>query len=407
MFWKFDKQQASKFSATDIDANTAQNSKEGYRNIVPYSGKTAVINVKDEFYWNINDVAGPNSARDKAPSIRIIEKKILHNALYAQLAYSAGVFVESSQTAIPLLANKGKELADAAQTKEKSNNTMSALSDALKGVAKGTDNAKALNAAIDASAKSAGIDLSAKSIGASGAGLGALEPYSGLYLTEKTGFEYIFPYYNNTFLQGNLNAGDSGNNGALLPGIANIIKKKVSTGFVEMGYNSIIETAADILPNSIGGAINVDFYLFNTIDYQHVVKNWQLVYLLAYQARMGRLNKSLIDLPTIYEIQISGSEYIPYAYLENVKIEFVGNRRAIDIINAYELDDNKITVNTIVPEAYKVTLQFKSLIRDSKNIMYAGLNKASKINTSINGIMTTTDYQNYASNTKSRIGKPV
>lgn len=92
--------------------------------------------------------------------------------------------------------------------------------------------------------------------------------------------------------------------------------------------------------------LTVEFVLSNTIndDWQ---KNATLVKRLTYINRPLRKDSITVDPPRIYSVRVPGHRYIRWAYCESFSVDLMGARRIIN--------------NVIVPEAYKISMSFKSL----------------------------------------------
>jgi hypothetical protein len=130
-----------------------------------------------------------------------------------------------------------------------------------------------------------------------------------------------------------------------------------------------------------GDSITISFPLINTgsATFDDVVNNWQFIFQLIYQNRPERVDRNIVNPPMLYEVTIPGVRYIPYAYISNIDIEYKGSRRSMDIqvpMDAYFADEDEhstemVSFNTIIPEAYQVTLTITGLVADSRNFMYS------------------------------------
>lgn len=93
--------------------------------------------------------------------------------------------------------------------------------------------------------------------------------------------------------------------------------------------------------------IQVNFILANTINSDSIEKNKDLVKKLTKMNRPLRKNSIAVDPPCIYEVKVPGLRYIRWAYCDSFNIELQGTRRLIN--------------NEIIPEAYSISMSFKSL----------------------------------------------
>jgi hypothetical protein len=110
-----------------------------------------------------------------------------------------------------------------------------------------------------------------------------------------------------------------------------------------------------------GYTLAVNFYLFNTITENAYLKNIELVTKLLIQNTPHRHNRILVDPPCIYELTVPGRGFFPYTYISKLDVEHVGTKRVLES----SLSNSK---KVIVPDAFKVSLEFKSLIMDVNNL---------------------------------------
>jgi hypothetical protein len=209
----------------------------------------------------------------------------------------------------------------------------------------------------------------------------ALQPYNGLYLTEETGFNYILPYLDNSFFGSTASYNDGQSESAFtsileIPGqIADAVKN--IAGIIKPGR--YIEKAKQYNFGDSGRSVTIKFPLLNTGTYDDILKNWQLLFALIYQNKPGRYDKNIIDLPVIYSLEIPGMIGLPYAFISSLNIDFIGTRRImkLDPIPPI-LSDGKViisSIETIIPDAYQVTITLTGLNEETRNFLYAGLQK--------------------------------
>lgn len=212
-------------------------------------------------------------------------------------------------------------------------------------------------------------------------GSSLLSPYEGLYITEDTKFLYSFPYFSdeqntitNQFGESdevftnidplNINFLNQGIRGAanFMSGIANFDAPGI---YIEKPkfYNFAQE----------GDSLSFTFPLINTgwSNFQDVVKNWQLMFLLSYQNRPNRRSRDLIDPAVIYEITIPGVRFYPFAYISQMRVRFAGARRRMNI--PVPLGGGITTINTIIPDAYLVDITMRTLVSETQNFLYSAL----------------------------------
>lgn len=242
----------------------------------------------------------------------------------------------------------------------------------------------------------------------------ATDPYFGLYTVKKSGFSYTLPYYTEKSMIGVGNqwgkpgseiAKGIGSAGSGLgkifdalstgkkidseptglfgkakklfnvaEGLGNIVGGLAGAGLAAGGGATSEELAAEI-PKAYKGtdlqdSINLTFYLYNTFDTDvaSIKRNWDLCFLLTYQNLPNRLAKNLLHPPCLYEIEVPGYKRIPLAYLTNIDIANVGNVRIIDLATGEAVMSDRENANCkLIPEAYKITLGFQSVLKNTRN----------------------------------------
>lgn len=248
-----------------------------------------------------------------------------------------------------------------------------------------------------------------------------LKAYSGLYSTTPTGFSYKLPFVKTT---GNISKSISqswetagrlgqgfeevsdtfkdlaGNNLLGLEkfagGAANLANTVNSIGEVTEALNSVSQKTTQSLFEgaysesaktfSYGSKLpgfEVSFYLFNNISWADTVKNWYAVFCLQYQNLPNRLNRLIVTPSVIYEAMVPGYFYSMYTAITNIDVSFLGSNLLINIpvieadntvFEERQASTNKAPsatsyVNVIVPEVYKVSISFESLVPETQNLM--------------------------------------
>ncbi len=248
-----------------------------------------------------------------------------------------------------------------------------------------------------------------------------LKAYSGLYSTTPTGFSYKLPFVKTT---GNISksisqswersatlgegfeeisegitkiAGGAASGGEGLLGtaagladtagmvgqvldIANRGSQNLLGSLFEGAYT---ESAKTFSYGTKTPSFEISFYLFNNISWAETVKNWYAVFCLQYQNLPNRLNRLIVTPSVIYEAMVPGYFYSMYTTISNIDVTFLGSNLLIDI-PVLETDNSSseerqassnqaqsITSNVkvIVPEVYKVSISFESLIPETQNLM--------------------------------------
>jgi len=197
-----------------------------------------------------------------------------------------------------------------------------------------------------------------------------LRPYEGLYITEDTKFTYYLPYFAdqlNNVLNRFTENDQQLSNSIMGQGVNEIYNAASALArfahFKEPGI--YIERPKFYNFTNTGESIELEFPLVNTgwATYDDVRRNWQLCFMLTYQNRPNRRSRELIDPACIYEVNIPGVKYMPYAFISQLKIDFMGSRRMMPL----EVPGG--TINTIVPDAYKIYMLIEGLLPESQNFL--------------------------------------
>ena len=312
-------------------------------------GASGVINVVNDFQWTTSPPGAVH--RQEVPRILLREKRLKRNALISAASYYLMSAAGSTGRAGDFLAGGG--FGSIGQSI--SSATQQVFGGVAGGIASGISN----------------LIGNFETLGSS-----VLAPYEGLYITEDTGFRYVFPYFNDTqtsFIN-SFQVNDAMLRDDTILGKARNTLRTVAeslarlTSFMEPGL--YIERPKFFGFKETGDTISFTFPLINTgwSTFDDVKINWQLAFLLAYQNNPNRRTREVIDPPMIYEVSIPGIKYIPYAYVKSLSVKFLGARRA------YKLDvPGAGNISTIVPDAYVFEIVLEGLVADTKNFMYASL----------------------------------
>lgn len=192
-----------------------------------------------------------------------------------------------------------------------------------------------------------------------------LNPYAGMYAASPTGWTYRAPYLEELNQGINNQWGDDQGNtfnsagGAALKGIMDTVENYVNTVNLAniTAPGSYAEKVKFFNPGT-SSSYSVRFPLLNTLDYNDIVKNWELCYLLTYQNLPNRRSVNLLDPPAIYRVTIPGIRQSPVSYISNLSIQHVGNIRNMEINGMMKP----------IPEAYMVNITFQDLLLNSRNL---------------------------------------
>lgn len=322
------------------------------------------VNVRDNHHWT----ESPISSRREVPMLNLKEQRIMTNVALNQMFNMGAAAAEA-----------------AADTTQKLQKVMEAIGE---------------NSDFDQAAKNlknlTSSDPTANPLlGQSTTYADPMNPYALLYTTIPTGFKYILPYMQNTYVNNMGGFGESADGGVLMNSftkLAEMGKEFLQTINLNKSLSPgrMVETPKAFTFTGREKSYTVSFPLFNTRDYAEVVKNWQFIYLLSYQNTPNRVSRDLIDPPCIYEAYIPGIWYSKFCALTNMEVEFIGARREMYIpIHTIDHAENGNTATgsgnwqfynkkavAVIPDAYQVKLTFTELFSETQNFKYQMLRES-------------------------------
>jgi hypothetical protein len=342
------------------------------------------IDVVNDFHWT----SSPLASRQDIPDIELKEKRLKTNSLIAQLAYYALIASGKGGEVLGRLTNLIGSSSVGSNAlggflSSTVGRTLAGAGQSLLGAASSFGSSGLVGGLVQFSTGRNVNDFFTQTT-ASSLGSDLLAPYEGLYITEDTKFTYRMPYFENI-----QNAVVNAFNDDDL-----ILSQK------SFGLNKFIKGAASLaegLAYTLAGTINItepgvyiekpkfynfassgdqitfSFPLINTgwATFEDVQRNWQLIFMLIYQNRANRKSRDLIDPPCIYEVNIPGIKYIPYAYIKGLSVQFMGARRSYKI-NVPSIKGTR-RITTIIPDAYVVTVSLQGLVAETQNFLYSML----------------------------------
>ncbi len=375
----------------------------------PSQSKVQLIDVVHDFQWTQT----PQSGRHEVPFVRMSEYRVEFNSLVQNLKYQLETFAE---TVGDIAAGDVKSKGVIAKGLDVGATTIKGFTDT--GVGEATLGAIGMTKGKDgrysfANSATAGVKLPAY-----------LEPYRNLYGLQATGFEYYMPYFHTDWKQVKSTWGDTEGG---IPMITDLADKegvfKTFTNTMLMDQNTLgayIERPQMYTYGSDQPSISFSIVLSNTNDEDDIIRNWHLAFMLAYQNLPNKTSKVFLEPPVIYEIEVPGQTYFPYAYIDNLAIVNRGATRVMKIPyynitsesepasidsttnlhrtqsrwDAYSSDkmarntladslwkrivaaekidkQNKIKmVEAIIPDAFEITISIKSLLPETKNLLF-------------------------------------
>ena len=229
-----------------------------------------------------------------------------------------------------------------------------------------------------------------------------MKTYENMYGVTASKFKYILPYFEDNWKSISNSWQDIDFNKGIgsMPGISGLVKtatgaadiaKQISTGFG-------VDFAKTFSYASEGPTSRLSLVLDNTYDssfddrfntsYQ---QNWELIFLLLYQNLPNRRNKLFFDPPVIYKAQVPGVFSYLYSYISALSVECVGNRQPKSIRLQLQ-DENGFQYKefrTLIPEAFKVNIEIKSLLPETKNLFLHSFQD--RVTTSVQNPNSTTE----------------
>lgn len=351
---------------------------------------TTVVNVRDDYLWTNSKPRIGDVGREEVPFVSLTERRLKLNSYIAQMIYSAGATKDG-------VVDLARALGSTAEETAKSLGGGGAI-ELIKG---GGNLIKGL---IGSAGDFIGQKEITKSFTAATAGLvnkvqsatqdddpnflssPYLKSYKGLYITERTGWRFLLPYFSNNY-QSTVNqwggSSDTTGGGFVMGGLTELSQAASSLtrnilGTLETG--AYVENSQFYQYSQSGDSLTIRFPLINTgaATYDDVVKNWQFVFLLLYNNKPERVNKNLIEPPPLYELDIPGVRYMPFTFMSGITVDYKGARRTmrLKVPGVYSDSGNnssKFTneFETIIPEAYEIGITITGLVTDSKNFMIA------------------------------------
>ena len=203
-----------------------------------------------------------------------------------------------------------------------------------------------------------------------------LKSLEGIYLTSKTGFNYRLPYYNQ---EQSVEAswGENDLAGGKLRGLIDMGTDLINTisETINITQPGVYIEKPKYFQNAEAGITKtLKFPLLNTIrrsNLNPVQQNYELLWLLAFQNKPYKTSFAKTPPPKIYTVSVPGEFSMPYAYISNLAINFLGTIRRLPV-SIPTLSNGSITTRTVevpIPEAYDVSISFTSLINDYGNAM--------------------------------------
>ena len=321
-----------------------------------------VIDVVNDFSWYAGPKATP-AALNKVPCVFLQEREQLLSSLVSGALY----YLNASSRSISdvLQSDSIKSLLGTVMTEENADSLQGSVADTF----------QSLEAVLGGTASDQDLLKHHN-----------LKSLKGIYFTKPTGFYYRLPQYENQLGVQNSSAEGSDGNSIVVDAVTS------AQGFIE-DIASVVNLTQpgtyiekpQYFNNPSTYSKTVTFPLANTIrrgNVSPIQQNYELLWLLAFQNRPYKTSFTRTPPPKIYTVSVPGQYSMPYAYISNMSVDFVGTVRKTSVVvpsgNGEGIIGSKV-VQTPVPEAYQVSIEFSSLISDYGNQMISDA-----FNTSIN-----------------------
>ena len=334
-----------------------------YSNLKTYADD---INVVTDFPWT----KSPKSSRLDVPRLVLKEKRIKTNSTISNFAYSVNTITDIAKSSGKIASAFGDKIGSGSEN---------IITKTAAGVAGAAGAVISETATVIEDTSNALLNAVADDFESFGDN-SVLTPYNGLYRLEKTGFKYILPYMDDAYRAVNTNLGDAQqeNAASFAAGAASDMAAKGAGALFALRPGVYIEEAKQFAMTQEGRSIDISFPLLNTGSYEEITRNWQLIYGLVYQNRPGRITKTLVDIPVMYEASIEGMLYMPYSYITNIRVDFIGNRRTMNVdmpvIGSSEGGAGETRkINTVIPDAFNVSITLQGLNDETRNFLYESI----------------------------------
>jgi hypothetical protein len=316
-----------------------------------------IINVVDNFAW-YSGAKATSGALQRVPKACIIEREQQYSSIISGAIYYISTISRTVDTVSPTVTSLLKSI-----NLDVIENSVSKVKSLLK----------------DIKASSDGSILSNSN----------LKSLIGIYLTEKTGFQYAFPHFDNmpsltnTWSTGGSN---SGLQSVISKGME-VVEDIANVAFIAQPGVYIQKPQYYEFEDS-GKSITINFPLFNTVDrgtLKSYQLNYELLWLLAFQNKPYKTSFARTAPPKIYSINLPGICAFPYSYISNMTVDFKGTVRYKNVFLPHLKgeDVSAKSVRVPIPDAYTVSLTFNSLLADYANLMVSDYFTAEWINNGV------------------------
>lgn len=221
-----------------------------------------------------------------------------------------------------------------------------------------------------------------------------LSPYRYMYFTKATGKKYVLPLLSESELLSTSNSfGDAANASGLFGFDFNDIAKNLMNtiagasmvldlfsdnsevrGSTAVGETHTLEMAKSFNFNADGPTVKSNFILYNTIKKDAWKQNYRFLILFLLRNLPFKISPYSFIPPLLYDIIVPGSSHLPLCYVSSINVIPLGHMRHLtmphfikEIINDKTNNTTQMLVN--VPEAWQVSISFKSILASTANLI--------------------------------------
>jgi hypothetical protein len=202
----------------------------------------------------------------------------------------------------------------------------------------------------------------------------AANPYEALYTAIPTGNVYELPWF--TSYDHVIQNSWGGNKGIsawadnAMSGLANVQRLLSPAAGIESPY---------AWQGSQNSTYAVQFDLLNTVSPADIQRNYNFRQTLINNNLPQRLNATLSLPPVFYELWVPGVRYAPVVAIQNLQVENIGElNRLDDVRSEYNGLQSDSAEGIIVPDAYRFTIDFIELIKETR-VLFEQSTKHDKI----------------------------
>ena len=245
---------------------------------------------------------------------------------------------------------------------------------------------------------SGGVNSAMEGLALQGSGIDVgsaayMKAYEDIYGVLKSNFRYRIPFFTKDWKSITTKFDTAGGSSGAAP----LGGKNPATKFIDEKYEFVknigdsmttgfaMDFAKSYKYGSAGPATTINFILDNTYDsftdkegvpsYQ---KNWELIFLLLYQNLPNKRNRLFFDPPVIYRADVPGVFHYLYSFMNKLEVTALGNTQprkiSLNIKDNKESTDNKQSTETLIPEAFNVSITLESLLPETKNLFLNSYN---------------------------------